>query len=158
MFEAIKRFFSGETENIHDLIVQSEHKASGWYRQNHISGDFLGYVWACPGKVIRSTMPRPKGSTKPGEAPVEQRIGCNFETRNIPVGLRGLEGVRAKCRQCGTSSSLLQYLKERGLEPEQLAVKVRTTPATRDRIIDTWGKESAEPGYAYEGSDPGGLF
>jgi hypothetical protein len=42
LIETVRNLFRPEQENIHDLIVQSEHKMSGWYRDTDRLGRFIG--------------------------------------------------------------------------------------------------------------------
>jgi len=165
MLETLRNLFRGprESESLHDLIVQSENKLSGWYRETDNLGRLLGFSWACPGKVIRATIPRPRGSAEAGELPVEQRIGCSFVSSPLlpDVDQEGLQAIDAKCGQCGNTSNLAKYLRDRRITTRELPVRVRTNPATARRVFDTWDdKDAADGRYAvnYEKSDPGGLL
>jgi hypothetical protein len=159
LVEVFRKFFQPESENIHDLIVQSEQKASGWYRDLDRLGRFIGYSWACPGKVIRATMPAPRGSGGEAEVPIQQRISCSCIIGTITPDENGIANVEAKCGQCGTASSLAKYLKDRNIGTRDLPSRTRTTPATQSRIHDTWkGYGDSGEGYEYERSNPGGLL
>jgi hypothetical protein len=160
MFEGIKDLFhtSNQSENIYNLIQQSEHKAAGWYRIVNRNGDFIGYEWACPGTMIRATMPAPKGmATDQAEIPVNQRVGCSFTAGVFTPDEDGIKNIRAKCVHC--SSSLTEFLKELGISAKDLPTKSLTTPVQRQRFFDALDYTS-DTGVTYEQSDPGagGLF
>jgi len=156
--EAFRNLFRPEQQNIHDLIVQSEQRLSGWYRDTDKLGRFLGYSWACPGKVIRATMPAPRGSSE-AEVPIQQRVGCSCVIGTFTPAEDGIQHIDAKCGQCGTASSLATYLRERNISSKDLPTRMRTTPATQPRALDTWSMGgSNDDGYEYECSVPGGLF
>src|SRR5467141_341252 len=147
MFDSLRNLFRGprESENLHDLIIQSENKASGWYRETDRLGRLVGFSWACPGKTIRATIPRPRGSAEAGELPIEQRIGCSFVSSPLlpDVDQEGLQSIDAKCGQCGNSSNLAKYLRDRRITPRELPIRMRTNPSTAPRVFDTWGEESS---------------
>ena len=165
MFEGLKTLFRGapSPENLYNLAIQSEGKpAAGWYAEKTQAGMLLGVSWNCPGKMIQTTVPRPKGSTESGEMPVDRWAGCSFQTGIISPDFDGFSRVSMKCRQCGVESKLADYLKHMKLDFRDLPVRIKTNPVQQPRVFDTWGAAAggAEDGYEYASSDPGagGLF
>ncbi len=160
MFEGLKKLFRGapSPENLYNLAMQSEGRnAPGWYQERTQADTLLGVSWACPGRTITTTAPRPKGSAEPGEMVVDQRIGCAFSTGIIPPDFDGFSRVSIKCRQCGTESKLADYLKHFKMDFRDLPVRIKTNPVSQPRVFDTWSAAAggAEDGYSYERSDPG---
>jgi hypothetical protein len=159
LVEVFRKVFQPEAENVHDLIMQSEHKASGWYRDLDRLGRFIGYSWFCPGRVIHATMPAPRGSGGEAEIPIQQRIGCSCVIGTLTPDENGIANIEAKCGQCTTTSSLVKYLRDRNISARDLPTRTRTTPATQSRIHDTWkGYGDSDEGYEYSRSNPGGFL
>jgi hypothetical protein len=130
VFEKIRDLFRGprEVENIYDLIQQSEHRASGWYRIVNRSNQFIGYRWNCPGGLIRTTMPAPRGmKTDQAEIPITQRVGCTFSSDVITPTEDGIASVKARCVHC--ASSLSDFLKELGIKANDLPTMCLTVTA-----------------------------
>jgi hypothetical protein len=163
MWEAFKQMFKApkESENIYDLIQSSEQRATGWYRIEDRLGRFIGYSWHCPGRLMRTTIPAPKGSSADqAEVPVMSRIGCSFQSTIITPDESGIANVRARCVH--TSSNLTDFLKEMGISVKDLPSKCLSKPFTADKYHDPWTSSDGgnEAGYSYQVADPGaaGMF
>lgn len=158
MFESTRNFLGlrKESENIYNLIAQSEETQTGWYRVTDGLGRFIGYQWFCPGRMIRTTIPAPAGSgTDQSEVPTYSRVGCSFQSAVMTPDEDGIKNVKAKCVHC--SSSLSSFLLQQGISSKDLPTRTLSKPFTQDRVFDSWGdhdRQNADGGYEYVCADP----
>jgi hypothetical protein len=140
----------------------------GWFRGLNVRGEFAGWVWKCPGSiqgamaaVHKDAKLRDAGGNPVHEVPVTREIGCAFQSSPIQAGMTGLSEVKARCPQCGNSSELLVWLRQRGIKASELeasvpALALAGASTFQSRAKDSWGDATGD--YGYERSNPEGLF
>jgi hypothetical protein len=159
MFDRLKSFFSAERE-----YDEAQNTASGfgWFRGLNVRGEFVGWLFKCPGGVQKATVSAPMGyrdaEGKPvTEIAVTRHTGCGFRSYPLAPGLDGLNGVQITCGQCRQQSSLVQWLKLNDYKDLEKVPSLAIAPAsaTAPRIIDSW---DGQDDFGYQKTNPSGMF
>ena len=73
------------------------------------------------------------GNLVTGEVPITQRVGCSFVSGEV-IPMQALADMHVRCRQCGTESVLLTWMRENKIAqfeniPSELRVWRQATKA-----------------------------